>query len=145
MFSFALCVLCVIFSLLLIKCTTSVINFASSGNCSVCYVCVCVCASYATTALATTITITTTTPRGVKRDVSPNHSGKECEAGKGEKQTKQIEIEMKIEYNKYENCTAQRRLRVKAARVTMLLRSCARDATSRLLSLPALPARCIHS
>lgn len=83
LFSFALCVLCVIFSLLLIKCTTSVINFASSGNCSVCYVCVCVC--YATTALATTITITTTTPRGVERDVSPNHSCKECEGRKGRK------------------------------------------------------------
>lgn len=133
--------LCVIFSLLLIKCTTSVINFASSGNCSVCNVCVCVCvcASYATTALATTITITTTTPRGVERDVSPNHSCKEeqCEGRKGwgGKQTKRIEIEMKIEYNKYENCTAQRRLRVKAARVAQLLRSCARDAASRLLSL----------
>lgn len=45
LFSFALCVLCVIFSLLLIKCTTSVINFASSGNCSVrgVHVSVCVC------------------------------------------------------------------------------------------------------
>lgn len=94
--------------------------------------CVCVCASYATTALATTITITTTTPRGVERDVSPNHSCKECEGRKGRKR---IEIEIKIEYNKYENCTAQRRLRVKAARVAQLLRSCARDATSRLLSL----------
>lgn len=85
LFSFALCVLCVIFSLLLIKCTTSVINFASSGNCSVCYVCVCVCvcASYATTALATTITITTTTPRGVERDVSPNHSWKERSSARG--------------------------------------------------------------
>lgn len=55
--------------------------------------------------------------------------------GRGGKHTKRIEIEIKIEYNKYENCTAQRRLRVKAARVAQLLRSCARDATSRLLSL----------
>lgn len=56
-------------------------------------------------------------------------------SARGGKQTKRIEIEIKIEYNKYENCTAQRRLRVKAARVAQLLRSCARDATSRLLSL----------
>lgn len=70
--------------------------------------------------------------------------------GKGEKQTKRIEIEIKIEYNKYENCTAQRRLRVKAARVAQLLRSCARDATSRLLlssllSLLSLCRRCLRA
>lgn len=60
---------------------------------------------------------------------------KSARGGRGGKQTKRIEIEIKIEYNKYENCTAQRRLRVKAARLAQLLRSCARDATSRLLSL----------
>lgn len=101
LFSFALCVLCVIFSLLLIKCTTSVINFASSGNCSVCYVWACVCASYATTALATTITITTTTPRGVERDVSPNHSWREeqCDGWGEREKSKRNESKSKSKSN----------------------------------------------
>lgn len=148
LFSFALCVLCVIFSLLLIKCTTSVINFASSGNCSVCYVCVCMCMCELRDDSTSNNNNNNNddAARRWARCVTKSQLERGAvrgEEGVGRKQTKRIEIEIKIEYNKYENCTAQRRLRVKAARVAQLL--CTRRDVAVAVSLPALPARCIHS